>query len=96
MKHVAVTYLAAVFVVSFVTFVTYGLDKWSARNGGRRVPENTLHLLVLLGGWPGALLGQRIFRHKTQKVRYRIVFWACVFLHLAAVGAMVYLFLSRG
>ncbi len=66
------------------------------RTDGRRVPEKTLHLLALFGGWPGALMGQRVFRHKTQKFGFRIVFWLCVTLHLTVVGGIVYVLQSRG
>lgn len=37
-----------------------------ARRGAWRVPEKTLFLLPLLGGSVGALLGMRVFRHKTK------------------------------
>jgi uncharacterized membrane protein YsdA (DUF1294 family) len=86
----AVVYLGLVAATSAAAFVTYGFDKRRAGAGGRRVPERTLHLLALAGGWPGALLGQRQFRHKTQKTWFRVVFWATVVLHLAAVAAVVY------
>lgn len=71
-------------VVSLVTFGAYGLDKRAARLGRRRIPEARLHTLELLGGWPGALAGQSIFRHKRQKGRYMLVFWCIVGLHLAS------------
>ena len=96
MKQLAVAYLAVVLALSLVAFVFYGFDKRRARNDGRRVPEKTLPLLALFGGWPGALMGQRLFRHKTQKLSYRIVFWLCVMLHLAVVAGAVYLLQSRG
>ena len=96
MKQLAVAYLAVVLALSLVAFVFYGFDKRRARNDGRRVPEKTLHLLALFGGWPGALMGQRVFRHKTQKLSYRIVFWLCVMLHLAVVAGAVYLLRCRG
>jgi uncharacterized membrane protein YsdA (DUF1294 family) len=48
-----------------------------------RIPESRLHLAELLGGWPGAWVAQRLFRHKSAKVRYRVVFWAIVVLHVA-------------
>ena len=70
-------------VASVITFFVYGLDKRAARRGGWRTPEATLHLLELLGGFPGAFLAQRLFRHKTRKFGYRIVFWLIVGLHLA-------------
>ena len=96
MKYIALPYLAAVALMSTVAFAAYGFDKRRARMDGRRVPEKTLHLMALLGGWPGALMGQRVFRHKTQKISFRIVFWLCVALHLAIVGGAVYLWAQRG
>ena len=92
MMNAFVIYLSLVFVMSVVCFTAYGLDKRRAANGSRRVPENTLHMLALLGGWPGALLGQRQFRHKTQKMSFLIVFWLVVVLHVAIIGTAMYVF----
>ena len=96
MKHLVLAYFAVVGILSLVAFIAYGFDKRRAQANGRRVPENTLHLLALFGGWPGALLGQRIFRHKTQKFGFRFVFWLCVTLHLAAETGVPQLLRSRG
>ena len=52
--------------INLVTFAVYGADKRRARRGAWRVPEKTLFLLPLLGGSRGALLGMRVFRHKTK------------------------------
>ncbi len=71
-------------VASVLTFFVYGLDKRAAMRGRWRTPEATLHLLELLGGFPGALLAQRVFRHKRAKVRYLVVFWLIVLLHAGA------------
>ena len=90
MTTAATAYSIVVAMMSLVCFIAYGLDKRQAVNGGRRVSERTLHLLAFLGGWPGALLGQRHFRHKTQKVMFRIVFWMVVALHVGIVGALAY------
>jgi len=90
MPIAAATYLIVVAVMSLVCFVAYGLDKRRAVNGCRRVSERTLHLMAFLGGWPGALIGQRHFRHKTQKVSFRIVFWMVVVLHSSIVAAVTY------
>jgi uncharacterized membrane protein YsdA (DUF1294 family) len=69
-------------VASILTFFVYGFDKRRAVRGGRRVPERTLHGLELLGGWPGALLGQAVFRHKRRKLSYMLVCWGIVGLHV--------------
>ncbi len=79
--------LAVQLVLSLVTLAVYGHDKRRAERGGRRVPERTLHLLELAGGWPGALLAQRLFRHKSRKLSFRLVLWAIIALHLLAWGA---------
>lgn len=83
-------YLILVLVMSLATFFAYGRDKGQAATGGRRIPERTLHLLAFLGGWPGAIFGQRQYRHKTQKMSFRIVFWMTVFLHTGIVAAVAY------
>jgi uncharacterized membrane protein YsdA (DUF1294 family) len=73
-------------VLSVVTFVAYGLDKSAAEKGRWRTPESTLHLLSLAGGWPGALVGQRVFRHKTRKQPFRAIFWATVIANVTALA----------
>lgn len=78
-----ITALACYAVMSLVTFVTYLLDKRAAQRGRQRTPEATLHVLELLGGWPGAFLAQRLIRHKNAKLSYQIVFWLIVALHVA-------------
>jgi uncharacterized membrane protein YsdA (DUF1294 family) len=90
----ATGYMIVVVVMSLVCFIAYGIDKRQAANGGRRVSEPTLHLMAFLGGWPGALMGQRHFRHKTQKATFRIVFWIVVVLHVGIVGAVTYALVS--
>jgi len=52
---------------SVVTFGLYGYDKAQAKIGGGRVPEIVLHIVTLIGGWPGAWIGRFVFRHKIRK-----------------------------
>ncbi|SFW29400.1 MULTISPECIES: DUF1294 domain-containing protein [Pseudomonas] len=73
--------MAAYAVVSVVAFLLYWSDKRKARADAWRTPENVLHALELAGGWPGALLAQQLFRHKTRKVSFQVVFWFIVLLH---------------
>lgn len=68
-------------VVSMVTFFIYRSDKRRAQAGERRFTENSLHLFELLGGWPGALLAQQIYRHKTRKLSFQLLFWLIVVIH---------------
>ena len=76
-------------VVSVVAFVMYTLDKSAANNDRWRTPENTLHVVALCGGWPGALVAQSLLRHKSKKTSFRIVFWITVALNCAAFGWLI-------
>ena len=67
--------------VNAVTWRCYWYDKRCAELGRWRVPETTLHLCELLGGWPAAFLAQRIIRHKISKRSYQAVFWIIVLVH---------------
>ena len=71
-------------VLSLITYFAYAVDKSAARKGAWRTQESTLHLLSLLGGWPGALVAQHKLRHKSRKKEFRAVFWATVILNCSA------------
>jgi len=87
------TYLAA---INLVTFVTWGIDKWQARRGGRRVAEKTLLLLALLAGAPGAWIGVRVFRHKTRKASFRWKLVAVTVLNGAWIAIWLVSVLRQG
>lgn len=69
--------------VSVITFGAYAIDKSAARLERRRVAETSLILLGMFGGWPGAILGQQVLRHKTAKLSFRAVFWTSVLINVA-------------
>lgn len=85
-------YLILTAIVSLVAFAVYGWDKRQARHSGVRIPESRLHQLAACGGWPGALLGQHYFRHKTSKPGFRTKTWAIAAAHLVLLAAIVWLF----
>ena len=72
--------------INVVTVLAYWVDKRAAVRGAWRVPEINLHTLEFLGGWSGALLAQRLFRH----------IWDCFSLNLHNPGFvfMIPLFLQ--
>lgn len=80
--------LGWVLLSSLIAFVAHGRDKRAARLGRRRTPERTLHLLELIGGWPGALLAMTVFHHKTRKTSYFLV-TALIVLVWIVVGMLV-------
>lgn len=79
------------FGMSVVLFALYGWDKRAATLGRQRTPEVSLQGVALLGGWPGGWLGQQLFRHKTRKTRFQLVFWLMVAINL---GALAWLLLA--
>ena len=80
MANILLNYLI---VINIVTFLAYGIDKWRSTSGrllptGRkkakqgcwRISEATLLILAVIGGSIGALLGMKVWRHKTQHKKF--------------------------
>jgi uncharacterized membrane protein YsdA (DUF1294 family)/cold shock CspA family protein len=90
--HTSPLLFIAYAAVSGFTFMAYGIDKSIAVQNeqlapqvrrGRRTPESSLHILELLGGWPGALVAQWYYRHKNHRTAYQVSYWVMVALNLA-------------
>ena len=82
-KHVPPATPSAYTLCSLLSIGMYASDKAKAKRGSWRTPESALHLVDLLGGWPGGLFAQRFFRHKNAKLSFQLVFWICVLGHIA-------------
>lgn len=78
--------------ITVITFLTYGYDKLIAGTGATRVPEKVLLTLAFAGGTVGALLGMRVFHHKTRRETFLERFGLIVALQAVAVASW-YLFL---
>jgi uncharacterized membrane protein YsdA (DUF1294 family)/cold shock CspA family protein len=70
-------------VASLAAFLLYAFDKAAAMNRRQRTRELTLLLVGLAGGWPGALIAQNLFRHKTRKTAFQVPFWITVAFNCA-------------
>lgn len=75
-------------LINMLTLVMYGADKMAARKGMRRVPEATLLVFGVTGGWPGAIVGQQLFRHKTQKQPFKTYFFLSIVVSIAVMAAV--------
>lgn len=73
--------------MSILAVLMYALDKSAATRQRSRTPERTLHVVALLGGWPGALFAQNAFRHKSSKPSFQSGFLATVALNCTALAA---------
>lgn len=83
-------------LANVLTLAIYGIDKTAARKTWRRVPESTLLVFGVVGGWPGAIVGQQLFRHKTQKQPFKTYFIVSVIVSIVVTVAIyrLYPFLS--
>jgi len=90
---IPVLVLAIYIIASLLTFIMYAVDKSAAKKGAWRIPEKTLHVLSLAGGWPGALVAQQWLRHKSKKQPFRTVFWLTMLLNC---GVFVWLLTPTG
>lgn len=60
-------------IINIITFLIYGLDKYFAKKRMFRISEKILFILSIMGGFLGAIIGMKKFRHKTKKIIFKIV-----------------------
>ena len=77
--------------INVAAFLLWGFDKWRAIRKGWRVPEMTLHAFSVLGAVPAAFLAMSLFRHKTLKLHFAILYGAVLVFQIA-----VWITLSSG
>ena len=71
---------------NILSFIFYGMDKLAAVKDWQRTPERHFYLLALCAGWPGSILGQIVFNHKTTKQRFRRWFYMMSLLNILLLG----------
>lgn len=89
LDELPIVILGAYVLLSSAALVMYRADKIAARRGQWRTPESTLHLVAVVGGWPGALVAQQAFRHKTTKQPFRFIFFVTVIVNWVALAWFV-------
>lgn len=80
-----ILYLAG---INLVTIAMFAWDKYSAIKGQWRIPEQTLLMLALVGGTPGAIIAQQRLRHKTRKQPFRAQLILIAGLHAVLLVAL--------
>lgn len=76
--------------INLVAFLAYWVDKRAAVRGAWRIPERNLHALEMLGGWSGALVAQKVLRHKNKKKSYRAEFAFVLVMQLGFVVTVLH------
>ena len=95
LKTLPLLVLAIYLGASLIAFILYWQDKRAAKDGAQRIPEKTLQLLSLMGGWPGGLFAQRLFNHKSVKQTFQFTYWVTVFLNIAILLLITSSFVRR-
>ena len=78
--------------INVVMLVSMAADKGLAKGGKRRVSEKNLFIKALLGGGICGLIGMKLFRHKTRKAAFYIIYWTGVIIH----GILVFFLIKNG
>ena len=73
-------------VINIVTFLVYGIDKWKAKQGSWRISEATLLILAVIGGSIGALLGMKVWRHKTMHKKFKYGLPLILIIQIILIG----------
>lgn len=77
--------LLLISLMNALSYWLYAQDKEAAQLGHRRIPEQSLHLVAVLGGWPAAWLAQEKMRHKTQKQPFRKIYFCTIGLNILLI-----------
>jgi uncharacterized membrane protein YsdA (DUF1294 family)/cold shock CspA family protein len=77
-------------IASLITFTRYYFDKKAAQSDTSRTPEISLHTWSLIGGWPGALIAQRILHHKSRKKSFQKKYWATVVINISVFALLLH------
>ena len=83
MMNIILYYLLA---VNIATFFLYGIDKYKAKKGKRRISEATLLTMAAIGGSIGAWTGMRIWHHKTMHKKFKYGIPLIIILQVALVA----------
>ena len=78
--------------INVVTFLVYGIDKWKAKQGSWRISEATLLILAVIGGSIGALLGMKVWQHKTMHKKFK---YGVPLILLAHIALLIWIWLGN-
>lgn len=89
-KTIILVALAIIAIMNIAAFALMGHDKRCARQGKWRVPEKTLFLVTACFGGLGAVLGMKVFHHKTQHWYFKVFFPVLLFVQAVLLAAGAY------
>ncbi len=72
-----------IIILSFITLIFFGVDKYRSITRKWRIPEAVLLSLTVIGGAFGAIIGMILFRHKIRKPMFFVIVPLAVVLYIA-------------
>jgi len=72
-------------IVNYIAFSLYHLDKKRAIKGSKRISEKNLLTIAALGGTLGAYIGMQKYRHKTNKLSFKLWFYGIFILQIVFI-----------
>ena len=85
-QKIIIIYLTS---INVATFITYGIDKLKAKRSKWPIREASLLLLAVLGGSIGALLGMKVWHHKTMHKKFKYGVPAILIVQMAIIGYLL-------
>lgn len=72
MREIQIGIAVYLIIINLTAFIMYGADKQKAVRHKWRIPERVLIGIAVFGGSVGALLGMKVFHHKTKHMKFVI------------------------
>lgn len=86
--------LIYVLAINLIAFLAYGIDKLKAKKNMWRIPEATLIWMAVAGGSIGAIIGMKVWHHKTLHKKFKFGIPAIIIIQIALIGYLTYYFNS--
>lgn len=91
MSKVYIMLFLYIVLVNIVAFILFGVDKFKAKKGKWRIPENTLLAFAIAGGGIGSYCGMKLWHHKTLHKKF---VWGIPLILILQI-VIVFLFFSN-
>lgn len=83
-----------VLAINLIAFLAYGIDKLKAKKNMWRIPEATLIWMAVAGGSIGAIIGMKVWHHKTLHKKFKFGIPAIIIIQIVLIGYLTYYFNS--
>lgn len=83
-------YLIVSGIVSLLELILFSYDKVASGSGRFRIPVYVMMIPVGIGGALGAFVSMLLYRHKTQKMFFKIPVYFCLVIQVALLFIILF------